>query len=199
MDNNKNEEIKVVTVKSEYYNIQYENNFKKDICISQDIASLAFNWSLETVKQFSKNLIENHSANFFLSKDTDLENILAKKDKIHMLIQNLNKSKINKMDILELLSILPFLVEGNFSSALSAGLNIFCLEINDNVIKADELGIFLDSFFRCVVNVIIIDEEVVQELNKSVIKLDFDEIEKDVNKIFFDSHVDQLPVPIVVE
>lgn len=196
---NKTEEVKVSIVKKEYFKIQYEENMKKAICINEDLANLVFKWSLETVKQFSKNLIENNSVTFYLSKNTDLENIIVKKEKINKLIKNINKSKIEKLDIFELLSILPFLVEPNFMLALKAVLNIFCIENGEYIITACELGMFIDCFFRMIANVVLIDEPIVDVCFGNVIKLDYDEIEKELKIIFNDNLEEELPVHNVIE
>lgn len=193
------ENVKVSEMKKEYFKIQYEKNLKKGICINEDLADLTFKWSLETVKQFSKNLIENNSVTFFLSNNTDLGNIIVKKEKINKLILNLNKSKIEKIDIFELLSILPLLVEGNLMLALNAVLNIFCLENGDSVITATEFGMFIDCFFRITVDVLIIEEQIVEDCLENVIRLDNDEIEKELKVIFYNNKVDELPVNVVLE
>jgi len=196
---NKNKQIKVSIVKKEYFNIQYEKNLKKNICINEDLADLVFKWSLETVKQFSKNLIENNSLNFFLCKESDLENIIVKKEKINKMIKKINKSNIQKIDVFELLSILPFLVEKNYKVALNSCLKIFCLEYGDSIITANEFGLFLDSFFRMIVNVLIIEEQIVEDYYLHVIKLDHEEIENQLNLIFHKNKEEELSVNIVLE
>lgn len=196
---NKSEDVKISVMKNEYYKIQYEKNTKKGICINEDLADLVFKWSLETVKQFSKNLIENNSVTFYLSKNTDLENIIVKKEKINKLIKNLNKSKIEKIDIFELLSILPFLVEANLMLALSAVLNIFCLENGDSIITANEFGMFIDCFFRMIVNVLVIEEQIVEDCFSNVIRLDNDEIAKELKVVFSNNNEEELPVHVVIE
>jgi hypothetical protein len=200
-----NEEVKISTMKKEYFKIQYEKNMKKGICINEDLANLVFKWSLETVKQFSNNLKENNSVTFYLSKNTDLENIIVKKEKINKLIQNLNKSKIEKIDIFELLAILPFLVEGNIMLSLNAVLNIFCLENGDSIITACEFGLFIECFFRMIANVVIIEEQIVEDCLVDVIRLDYDDIKKEVKVVFFNDKEDEyneeeeLPVHVVIE
>ncbi len=195
----KNDDVKISIVKKEYFKLEYEKNLQKNICIKEDLADLVYNWGLETVKQFSKNLIENNSVTFYLSQNSDLENIIVKKEKINKLIKNLNISKIQKIDIFELLSILPFLVERNLEMAFTACLNIFCLENSDSIITANEFGLFLDSFFRMIVNVLIIEKSIVKDCSFHVIKLEYEEIENEQNMIFYKDKQDELPVHVVLE
>ncbi len=122
-------------------------------------------------KQFAKNLIEYNSVTFYLSKNTDLENTIIKKEKINKLIKILNKSKIEKIDILELLSNLPFLVEANLMHALIAVTNIFFLDNGDSIITAIEFGIFIDCFFRMIVNVLVIEEQIVEDCFANMMRL----------------------------
>ncbi len=200
MENNINE-IKVIIVKKEYFKLQYEKNLKKNICVREEISDLVFKWSLETVRQFAKNLIETNSVNFYISHNSQLENIITKKEKIKKIIENFNKSKANKIDVFELVAILPFLVEANFTNAILCSMTLFCFESEENFIKAFEFGIFIDSFFRSVANNLLIEEQIVEDCFSNVIKLDYQEIEKDMNLIFDkNSYEDQeLPVNYVLE
>jgi hypothetical protein len=176
-DNN----INVLFVKLDYFKLQYENNLLKKNCIKQELLELIFKWSLETVKQFSKNLIEN-CQNFYISNNSHYESNLQQK--ILKIIKIFNKNKLEKVDIFELIAILPLIVEPNLKNAILASMNLFNFENQDNYINAEEFGFYIDSLFRSFGNVLIIEEKIFEEFSKDIITLEKDEIDNEVYKIF---------------
>ena len=169
------ENLNILFVKSDYYKLQYENNLIKNNCIKQELSELVFKWSLETVKQFSKNLIDN-CQNFYICNNSYLENNLQKK--ILKIIDIFFKNNINKVDIFEVISILPLILEPNLNNTNIACLNLFNFEDQENFMNAEEQGFFLDSLFRRFGIVLLSQEKIFEEFSRDVIILEKEEIEK---------------------
>jgi hypothetical protein len=181
ISDNKDNNLNVLFVKLDYFKLQFENNLIKKNCIKQELSELIFKWSLETVKQFSKNLIDN-CQNFYISNNSHLQSNLQQK--ILKIIKIFNKNKIEKVDIFEVIAILPLIVESNLKTALLATLNLFNFENQDNYINAEEFGFFIDSLFRSFGNVLISEEIIFEEFYNDIISLEKEEIDKEVYKIF---------------
>ena len=62
------------------------------------------------------------------------------------------------------------MVESNCETALSTSMSYFCLE-NENmdIITKSEVGLFIDSFFRSVHNILLLDEK--DELYQKAVEL----------------------------
>ena len=177
---------KIFRVKIKYF----EYFFSKTLnipCFDEIYGEFFFNWSIETAKQFMKHLMSMHPTKFFVSSSAEVEAVTSKTDLFMKIMSSYNKIGNKKIDKFELISIIPFIVDENFDNALLICLNYFCLENESmDLITRSEVGLFIDSFFRSVHNIIRLDEkdEIYQKTKDHLIKLNENDLDEILNKIF---------------
>ena len=177
---------KIFRVKIKYF----EYFFSKTLnipCFDEVYGEFFFNWSIETAKQFMKHLMSMQPTKFFVSSSAEVEAVTSKTDLFMKIMSSYNKIGNKKIDKFELISIIPFIVDENFDDALSICLNYFCLENESmDLITRSEVGLFIDSFFRSVHNIIKLDEkdEIYQKTKDHLIKLNENDLDEILNKIF---------------
>jgi hypothetical protein len=177
---------KIFRVKIKYF----EYFFSKTLnipCFDEVYGEFFFNWSIETAKQFMKHLMSMQPTKFFVSSSAEVEAVTSKTDLFMKIMSSYNKIGNKKIDKFELISIIPFIVDENFDNALLICLNYFCLENESmDLITRSEVGLFIDSFFRSVHNIIRLDEkdEIYQKTKDHLIKLNENDLEEILNKIF---------------
>jgi hypothetical protein len=189
------------TVKYKYFNVQFLCNFKKPACISQEYGEFLFNWSIETAKQFAKHLLSMQPTKFYISSTAEIEAITTKKDIFQKIIDNYNKADNHKIDKFEIISILMFIVESSFEVALPSTLQFFCLENESNgIITRTELGLFFDSFFRSLHNIVILEDidDLYLKTKTSIVRLADSEVEDAVAQIF-DKDTEEMNLDDVVK
>ena len=176
---------KIFLVKIPYFNFLKKN--LKIPCFPKVYGEFFFNWSTETGKQFMKHLMSMQPTKFFVSSSTEVEAVTSKTDLFMKIMNNYNKIGNKKIDKFELISIIPFIVDENFDNALLICLNYFCLENESmDLITRSEVGLFIDSFFRSVHNIIRLDEkdEIYQKTKDHIIKLNENDLEDILREIF---------------
>ena len=177
---------KIFRVKIKYF----EYFFSKTLnipCFDEVYGEFFFNWSIETAKQFMKHLMTMQPTKFFVSSSAEVEAVTSKTDLFMKIMSSYNKIGNKKIDKFELISIIPFIVDENFDNALLICLNYFCLENESmDLITRSEVGLFIDSFFRSVHNIIRLDEkdEIYQKTKDHLIKLNENDLDEILNKIF---------------
>ena len=177
---------KIFRVKIKYF----EYFFSKTLnipCFDEVYGEFFFNWSIETAKQFMKHLMSMQPTKFFVSSSAEVEAVTSKTDLFMKIMSSYNKIGNKKIDKFELISIIPFIVDENFDNALLICLNYFCLENESmDLITRSEVGLFIDSFFRSVHNIIRLDEkdEIYQKTKDHLIKLNENDLDEILNKIF---------------
>ena len=177
---------KIFRVKIKYF----EYFFSKTLnipCFDEVYGEFFFNWSIETAKQFMKHLMSMQPTKFFVSSSAAVEAVTSKTDLFMKIMSSYNKIGNKKIDKFELISIIPFIVDENFDNALLICLNYFCLENESmDLITRSEVGLFIDSFFRSVHNIIRLDEkdEIYQKTKDHLIKLNENDLDEILNKIF---------------
>ena len=177
---------KIFRVKIKYF----EHFFGKSLnvpCFDEVYGEFFFNWSIETAKQFMKHLMSMQPTKFFVSSSTEVEAVTSKTDLFMKIMNNYNKIGNKKIDKFELISIIPFIVDENFDDALSICMNYFCLENESmDLITRSEVGLFIDSFFRSVHNIIRLEEkdEIYQKTKDHIIKLNENDLEDILREIF---------------
>lgn len=175
---------KLYTVKFKFFSFEYEHSYKKPYCLPQEYCEFLFNWSLETAKQLGRHIFTSQPVKFFISSVSEVEAVTSKKDVFSKI---LDKNENKKIDKFQLISIIPFIVENNFEVALTTVLNFFCLEQSDNsVLMRDEFGLFIDSYFRMVHSIIILDDvdEIYEKTQKNLVRLCDSEIEEIIKSIY---------------
>jgi hypothetical protein len=175
---------KLYTVKFKFFSFEYEHSYKKPCCLPQEYCEFLFNWSLETAKQLGRHIFTSQPVKFFISSVSEVEAVTSKKD---VFLKILEKNENKRIDKFELISIIPFIVENNFEVALTTVLNFFCLEQCDkSILMRDELGLFIDSYFRMVHSIIILDDvdEIYEKTQKNLVRLSDSEIEEIIKSIF---------------
>jgi hypothetical protein len=195
INNNK----KIFKVKFKYFEFEFEHNFKKP-CLAAEYGEFFFNWSLETTKQFSRHLLSMQPTKFYISSTSEIEAITTKIETFQKIMDMYNKLGNQKIDKFELISIIPFIVDNNFEDALSSSLSFFCLENenanlnqNEKIITRNEVGLFIDSFFRAVHNMVLLDDidSIYEKTQKNILRLSNEEIEEMCSEIF-DENVDEM-------
>jgi hypothetical protein len=194
---------KIFLVKIPYFNFLKKN--LKIPCFPKVYGEFFFNWSTETGKQFMKHLMSMQPTKFFISSSAEVEAVTSKTDLFMKIMENYNKIGNKKIDKFELISIIPFILDNNFENCLFLSLSYFCLE-NEGIelITKDEVGLFFDSFFRAVHNIIIIDEEFNKEeiytkTKNNIIKLSEQTLEEILNKIFDNKQIEEMNVNDVIK
>ena len=190
---------KIYRVKTKYF----EHFLEKELtvpCIGSEYGSFFFNWSLETAKQFMKHLMSMQPTKFYISSTSEIEAVSSKTAVFQKIMEGYNKIGNKKIDKFEFISFIPFIVESNSELALSTTLSYFCLE-NENldIITKSEVGLFIDSFFRSLHNLLIFDDndELYQKTKDNILKLCEQSIDEICNTIF-KSEEDELPVIDVI-
>ena len=177
---------KIFRVKIKYF----EYFFSKTLnipCFDEVYGKFFFNWSIETAKQFMKHLMTMQPTKFFVSSSSEVEAVTSKTDLFMKIMNNYNKIGNKKIDKFELISIIPFIVDENFDNALLICLNYFCLENESmDLITRSEVGLFIDSFFRSVHNIIRLEEkdEIYQKTKDHIIKLNENDLDDILREIF---------------
>jgi hypothetical protein len=176
---------KIYKVKFKYFQDQILNNTKKPSCISPELGEFLFNWSLETSNQFSKHIMNMVPTKFYISSSSEIEAITMKKEIFEKIMQQYDKTETKRIDKLELISIIPFIVGNDFEKCLLSSLNFFCLENENDIITINELSLFFDSYFRSLHNIIIVDkiDETYEKTQNNIVKLVENELDNIVNKI----------------
>ncbi len=190
---------KLYKVKFKYFSLNYEINYKKPACIPEEYGEFFFNWGLETAKQFARHLLTNQPTKYFISATSEIEAITNKKEIFKKII---DKSENKKIDKFELIAIVPFIVESNFDVALSISLSFFCIENeNGEIITRNELGLFIDSYFRSIHNMVLVEEldEIMTKTQKSILRLSDNELEEILNLIFIDESVTEMKIADVIK
>ena len=177
---------KIFRVKIKYF----EHFFYKELnvpCFDEVYGEFFFNWSIETAKQFMKHLMSMQPTKFFVSSSAEVEAVTSKTDLFMKIMSSYNKIGNKKIDKFELISIIPFIVDENFDNALLICLNYFCLENESmDLITRSEVGLFIDSFFRSVHNIIRLEEkdEIYQKTKDHIIKLNENDLDDILREIF---------------
>ena len=177
---------KIFRVKIKYF----EYFFSKTLnipCFDEVYGEFFFNWSIETAKQFMKHLMSMQPTKFFVSSSAEVEAVTSKTDLFMKIMSSYNKIGNKKIDKFELISIIPFIVDENFDNALLICLNYFCLENESmDLITRSEVGLFIDSFFRSVHNIIRLEEkdEIYQKTKDHIIKLNENDLDDILREIF---------------
>ena len=177
---------KIFRVKIKYF----EYFFYKTLnipCFDEVYGEFFFNWSIETAKQFMKHLMSMQPTKFFVSSSAEVEAVTSKTDLFMKIMSSYNKIGNKKIDKFELISIIPSIVDENFDNALLICLNYFCLENESmDLITRSEVGLFIDSFFRSVHNIIRLEEkdEIYQKTKDHIIKLNENDLEDILRAIF---------------
>lgn len=173
-------------VKYKYFPFEFEHNFKQP-CMAREYGEFLFNWSLETCKQFARHLLSMQPTKFYISNITEAENITVKKEVFQEIINKYSKLENKKIDKFELLSIIPFIVESNFEFALSSALSFFCIENEGgDILMRNEFGLFLDSFFRSVHNIVSLDDvdEIYEKTSRHILRISYNELEEMVAEVY---------------
>ncbi len=189
---------KLFTVKFKFFTYEFEHSFKKPNCLPQEYCEFLFNWSIETAKQMAYHLLASEPIKFFISSVTEVEMITNKKEIFQKII---DKSENKKIDKFELIALIPFIVESNFEIALNTTLNFFCLENEDeSIITKNEFGLFIDSFFRSLHNIVKLDDidEIYERTQNHIVRLADSEIEEILNNIFT-NNAEEMKVEDVVK
>jgi hypothetical protein len=192
---------KLYKVKFKYFSFQLEHNFKKPACMSKEYGEFFFNWSIETAKQFARHLLSMQPSKFFVSSTSEIEAVTMKKEIFQQIIDNYNKTENKKIDKFELISIIPFIVESNFEIAINTSLTFFCLEnSNKDIITRNELGLFIDSYFRSLHNIVLLDDvdQLYAKTQNNVLRLSDNEIEDLLTKVF-EATEEELPLEETVK
>ena len=190
---------KLYKVKFKYFTLNYEINYKKPSCIPQEYGEFFFNWGLETAKQFARHLLTIQPTKYFISSTSEIEAITTKKEIFQQII---DKSENKKIDKFELISLIPFIVENNFEVALNISLTFFCLENeNGEIITKNELGLFLDSYFRSIHNIVLVEEidEIMIKTQKGILRLSDYEIEEILNFVYSEESMQEMKVYEVIK
>jgi hypothetical protein len=113
----------ILQVSFNYYEERYLKNIKKPNCLRTEISDFLYNWSLETVRQFGKSILNTIPGKIYISNANELENLnqLNKAEKILKIFDIFNLEKVDK---LELISLFPYIVERNFENAFYCYLQI---------------------------------------------------------------------------
>ena len=186
---------KIFRVKIKYF----EYFFSKTLnipCFDEVYGEFFFNWSIETAKQFMKHLMSMQPTKFFVSSSAEVEAVTSKTDLFMKIMSSYNKIGNKKIDKFELISIIPFIVDENFDNALLICLNYFCLENESmDLITRSEVGLFIDSFFRSVHNIIRLDEkdEIYQKTKDHIIKLNENDLE-DILRVIFQGDEEDITI-----
>jgi hypothetical protein len=180
---------KIFKVKFQYFYDQILKNIKKPSCISPEIGEFFFNWSIETFNQFAKHIMNMVPTKFYISSSSEIEAITMKKDIFEKIMEQYDKTGNKRIDKLELISLIPFIVGNDFEKCLISALNFFCLENENDIITRNELCLYFDSYFRCLHNIAIIDkiDEVYEKTQNNIVKLVDNELDDLVNNIMKDS------------
>ena len=170
-------------------------------CIGDEYGAFFFNWSLETAKQFMKHLISMQPTKFFISSTTEIEAITNKTAIFQKILESYNKVGNKKIDKFELISIIPFIMDSDLEVALTTSMSHFCLE-NENldIITRAEVGLFVDSFFRSVHNILKFKndkDEIYQKTKENILKLSESVIEEILLTIFKKDE-EEMPIRDVV-
>ncbi len=188
---------KLYTVKFKFFSFEYEHSYKKPCCLPAEYCEFLFNWSLETAKQLGRHIFSTQPVKFFISSVTEVEAVTSKKE---VFARILDKNENKKIDKFELIAIIPFIVESNFDVALTTVLNFFCLEQSEeNVLMRNEFGLFIDSYFRSVHSIVILDDvdEIYEKTQKNLVRLSDAEIEEIITSVYEDKS--ELKVEFVVK
>ena len=177
---------KIYKVKFQYFIDQILNNIKKPTCITPQYGEFFFNWSLETANQFSKHLMNMIPTKFFISSSSEIEAISMKKEVFEKIMEQYDKTDKKKIDKLELISFIPFLVELDFDKCIKSSLTFFCLENECDIITRNEMGLFFDCYFRSIHNIILLDkkDEIYEKTQENIVKLVENDLDSILNKIF---------------
>jgi hypothetical protein len=192
---------KLYKVKYKYFTFQLEHNFKKPACMPKESGEFFFNWSIETAKQFAKHLVSMQPTKFFVSSTSEIEAVTMKKEIFQQIIDHYNKTGNKKIDKFELISIIPFIVESNFDVALETSLAFFCLENEgENIITRNELGLFIDSYFRSIHNIILLDDvdEISEKTRNNILRLSDNEIEQMLINVYI-GEVEEMSLDEVIK
>jgi hypothetical protein len=185
---------KIYKVKFEFYTEQVLQKLKTP-CFSKDYGDFFFNWSLETANQFSKHLLNMTPTKYYISSATEIEAITLKKDIFQKIMDNYNKVDNSKIDKLELVSVIPFIVDNDYDNSLKSSLSLFCFENeNEDLITKNEFGLFIDSYLRCLHHILIVDndEEIYEKTKGNIVKIADSELDDILGKIF--KEAEQLPL-----
>lgn len=177
---------KIFRVKLKYFS--HEIGDKLPIpCMEKEYGEFFFNWSLETAKQFMKHLMSMQPMKFYISSVAEIEAVSSKLDLFQKIIDSFNKLGNKKIDKFELISIIPFMVEDNLDTVLMSSMAHFCLE-NENldIITKNELGLFIDSLFRGVHNILVLDngDDLYMKTKNHILKLSENEIDELLTQVF---------------
>ena len=182
-----------------YFDDQYMRNLKKPSCIPKELAEFLFNWSLETVRQFGKNILKTIPSKMYISKATELEN-LKQVDTADKVLKLFDIFETKKVDKFELICILPFIVESNFENAFFCKflnkflgcIEFFSFESNDKITR-DEMYLLIDCLLRSIHKVVIIDDidEIAEKTKKQLVRLHDTSLNEILNLIF-DNNVNEI-------
>ena len=190
---------KIFRVKLKYFEHFLSSNLIIP-CMGTEYGSFFFNWSLETAKQFIKHLMSMQPTKFYISSTSEIEAVTSKTEIFQKIMEGYSKIGNKKIDKFEFISIIPFLVESNCETALSTSMSYFCLE-NENmdIITKSEVGLFIDSFFRSVHNILLLDEkdELYQKTKDHILKISETDLDEFLNEIFKNDE-EELPVSDVI-
>lgn len=174
---------KLYKAKLQYFYFQVENNLKQPACISQVYGEFFFNWSMETCKQFAKHILSLQPTKFYLSSTSEIEALTNKTAIFQKIIDSYSNKKIDK---LEFICLIPFIVDDKFEYALEVSLSFFIMENEGTkIITKNELSLFFDCYFRGLHNLLILKEsdEIYEKTKNNVLKLSDNEIDEIVNEI----------------
>jgi hypothetical protein len=189
---------KIYKVKFEYYTTQALNKLKTP-CIGPDYGDFFFNWSLETATQFARHLLNMTPTKYYISSTSEIEAITMKKNTFQKIMDSYNKVDNTKIDKLELVSVIPFIVDNDFEKCLRLSLSFFCFENeNEDLLTKNEVGLYIDSYLRCLHNILIVDntEEIYEKTKTNIVKIAENELDDMVLKIFGENEL--LSIDVVI-